>query len=709
MSIPFLTVLLIALIAVPAVAFGDATPVRTAGGQLITAPSSPDQQPSWLAGLKQWRASAIIDGALYEDPRRAWTQRNFVQALVIVQERTLFDPKTGRYTVDRYLDDVTKRYGGVDSVIIWHTYPNIGIDDRNQHDHLRDMPGGLPGLRKMVAKFHKRGVRVFFPIMPWDSGTRVEDLTLAQATARDMAQIGADGIFGDTLNGIDRAFLTAADDADIPLVLEPELNLGSDEMPGWNTMTWGQFWDEPFAPGISAYKGLEPRHMVHVTSRWAKNRTGDLQRAFLNGTGYQSWENIWGLWNGITEKDAGNLRRIAAIGREFADLQTSPDWEPYAVTRQAGVFASRFPGEGRTLWTLVNRSDKAATGPSLRITHIEGVRYFDLWNGIEIKPDISQGEASLEFGVPAHGFGAVLAVHGSESRRAGTLQRFLRKMAALPTAPESGEWKVLPQRCTPIKPTKPAPSAPEGMILIPGGAFEFRVSGVEIEGSDEFGIDVQYPWELAPRRDHHQTLEMPPFFIDRTPITNAEFKRFLDSSRYKPRDEHNFLRHWSDGMFPDGWANKPVTWVSLEDARAYARWTGKRLPREWEWQYAAQGTDGRLYPWGNLPDANAIPPKDTGRTMRAPTDVSAYPSGASPFGVLDMVGNVWQWTDEYTDAHTRSAILRGGSYYRPQGSGWYFPQAHRLDQHGKYLLMSPGKDRSGAIGFRCVVDAKPAG
>jgi hypothetical protein len=239
MSIPFLTVLLIALIAVPAVAFGDATPVRTAGGQLITAPSSPDQQPSWLAGLKQWRASAIIDGALYEDPRRAWTQRNFVQALVIVQERTLFDPKTGRYTVDRYLDDVTKRYGGVDSVIIWHTYPNIGIDDRNQHDHLRDMPGGLPGLRKMVAKFHKRGVRVFFPIMPWDSGTRVEDLTLAQATARDMAQIGADGIFGDTLNGIDRAFLTAADDADIPLVLEPELNLGSDEMPGWNTMTWG--------------------------------------------------------------------------------------------------------------------------------------------------------------------------------------------------------------------------------------------------------------------------------------------------------------------------------------------------------------------------------------------------------------------------------------------------------------------------------------
>ena len=91
--------------------------------------------------------------------------------------------------------------------------------------------------------------------------------------------------------------------------------------------------------------------------------------------------------------------------------------------------------------------------------------------------------------------------------------------------------------------------------------------------------------------------------------------------------------------------------------------------------------------------------------MRGPENVDAHPSGASPFGVMDMVGNVWQWTDEYEDEHTRAAVLRGGSSYQPQTSHWYFPQAHRLDQHGKLLLMAPGKDRSGMIGFRCVVDA----
>ena len=83
-----------------------------------------------------------------------------------------------------------------------------------------------------------------------------------------------------------------------------------------------------------------------------------------------------------------------------------------------------------------------------------------------------------------------------------------------------------------------------------------------------------------------------PFYIDKYPVTNAEFKRFLDATHYHPTDDLNFLRDWKNGTYPEGWGNKPVTWVSLEDARAYAAWAGKRLPHEWEWQYAAQGADG---------------------------------------------------------------------------------------------------------------------
>ena len=200
-------------------------------------------------------------------------------------------------------------------------------------------------------------------------------------------------------------------------------------------------------------------------------------------------------------------------------------------------------------------------------------------------------------------------------------------------------------------------------------------------------------------------MDVKPFLIDKYPVTNAQFKEFLDATGYRPRDDHNFLKDWKDGTYPDGWANKPVTWVSLEDARAYAGWAGKRLPHEWEWQYAAQGPDRPLFPWGNERNAAAIPKPDKSRSPRPPTDVDAFPKGASPFGVMDMIGNVWQWTDEYQDEHTRAAILRGGSYYVPR-LRLVFPETTRLDQHGKYLLMAPSKDRSAMLGFRCVMDAE---
>ncbi len=201
-------------------------------------------------------------------------------------------------------------------------------------------------------------------------------------------------------------------------------------------------------------------------------------------------------------------------------------------------------------------------------------------------------------------------------------------------------------------------------------------------------------------------MQVKAFYMDCSPVTNQQFKKFLDAPHYTPRDTHNFLRDWQGGTFQDGAANKPVTWVSLDDARAFAHWAGKRLPHEWEWQYAAQGNDGPSYPWGNDWNTAAVPSPDKGRRLTAPDRVDAHPAGTSPFGVMDLVGNVWQWTDEFEDAHARSAILRGGSYYQPSGSMWYDPQAYRLDEHGKYLLMAPSIDRLGTVGFRCVVDAE---
>ncbi|MGD0459928.1 MAG: formylglycine-generating enzyme family protein [Terriglobia bacterium] len=662
---------------------------------------------TWLDDVRHWRRERLIrmgyNGSEYERPELKWTQSSFIQPQMMIEERYFYDPVAGKYTVDRYLDDLEKRYGGIDSVLIWHTYPNIGIDNRNQYDLLHDMPGGVEGLKQMINDFHRRGVRVLFPVMLWDQGTRDVGIPNWEATTEAMAEIGADGINGDTLDGVPRAFRVASDRTGHPIALEPEGG-PADEALQWNNLTWG-YWKYPFVPMLSRYKWLEPRHMVNVCDRWNRDKTDNLQYAFFNGAGYESWENIWGIWNQITPRDAAALRRVSKLERAFAALLVSPGWEPHTPTLRQGVFASKFPGQEQTLWTLVNRNEYDVAGRQIALPYKSAMHFYNVWQGEELKPEVSGSTATLSFEVEAHGFGAVLATEGAPaSSETQKLLSEMHELARTRLATLSHEWKVLPQQLVEIAPTRLANVPPAGMVRIPEADFEFQAAGIMIEGGNNVGVDVQYPWEDAPRRYHLHKMHIKSFYIDKNPVTNAEFKKFLEATRYHPNDEHNFLRDWKNGSYPDGWGNKPVTWVSLEDARAYSAWAGKRLPHEWEWQYAAQGTDGRTYPWGNEWDAAAVPAPDKRRQMREPTNVDAYPKGASPFGVMDLVGNVWQWTDEFVDEHTRAGILKGGSFYQPQGSLWYFPQAYKLIEHGKYLLMAPSKDRSGTLGFRCVVD-----
>jgi formylglycine-generating enzyme required for sulfatase activity len=539
-----------------------------------------------------------------------------------------------------------------------------------------------------------------------------------------------------------------------PLAFEPEGSMPDEEL-AWDVLNWGQY-SFQFVPTVDRYRWLEPRHQVNIQGRWVRDKTDDLQYAFFNGEGWESWENVWGIWNGITARDAEATRRVATIERAVAPFLISKNWEPFYPLRRYGMFASRWPLGTETVWTIVNRNEYAVSERQMDVPYQAEMKYFDLYHGTQIKPTREGDHSVLEFATEAHGYGAILATPDQPDAAIQTLLTKMKTMSATPLAGYPHDWTPIPQTLVEIAPTQLSRTAPDGMIRIEAADFDFKVEGIEIEGSDDTGVDVEYPWEDSARRFHEREMHTSPFYIDKYPVTNAEFKQFLRASHYHPADDANFLKDWKNGNFPEGWANKPVTWVSLEDARAYAAWAGKRLPHEWEWQYAAQGNDGRLYPWGNCDWAPPVtraaaptsvlsagvspapptvvpgsvaaqqqaklnrgsacswsepadapaPLADRGRVMQPASDVDAHPNGASPFGVMDMVGNVWQWTDEYQDEHTRAAILRGGSHYRPLGSIWYFPQAYKNNQHGKLLLMAPSYDRSGAVGFRCVKDAE---
>ena len=159
----------------------------------------------------------------------------------------------------------------------------------------------------------------------------------------------------------------------------------------------------------------------------------------------------------------------------------------------------------------------------------------------------------------------------------------------------------------------------DGMIQIPAGPFLMGTSNERADAQD---------------RPQH-SVELPAYWMDKYLVTNAQYARFVAATSHRPP------LHWKGSRIPKGESMRPVTMVTWYDATAYAKWAGKRLPTEAEWEKSGRGTDGRRWPWGNKMEPQRL---NTYYNIGSATDVNAYPNGASPYGVMDMAGNVDEWT-----------------------------------------------------------------
>jgi formylglycine-generating enzyme required for sulfatase activity len=180
---------------------------------------------------------------------------------------------------------------------------------------------------------------------------------------------------------------------------------------------------------------------------------------------------------------------------------------------------------------------------------------------------------------------------------------------------------------------------------------------------------------------------LPDFRIAKYPVTNEHYFRFVKATNHRPPD------HWlRDGTYPSGLTHHPVVFVSWEDATAYAEWTGARLPTEAEWEKAARGTDGRLYPWGNefIPEnCNSSESKSS-----STCSVETHPGGVSPYGVMDMAGNTWEWTSSLYEEGQEWRVLKGGA--------WDYKGIK--DTRCAHRVYFSTNFRNSAVGFRCCWD-----
>ena len=233
-------------------------------------------------------------------------------------------------------------------------------------------------------------------------------------------------------------------------------------------------------------------------------------------------------------------------------------------------------------------------------------------------------------------------------------------------------------------------------VLIPPSAF---IMGTDIEPFYGTILAQSEYAKLDEAPIHVRFLEA--YHIARYPITNAEYEIFVNATGHTPPP------HWIGGQAPAKEATLPVVHITWHDASAYAEWAQARLPTEAEWEKAARGADGRIYPWGN--DFEPTTDQESNLLTDRLTPVGQRPATVSPYGVHEVAGNVWEWTADWyqpyegnthrdSDYGQKHKVLRGGSWLevRDETANRYFRCANRLHAPPNYIASN--------IGFRCVRD-----
>ncbi len=707
-------------------------------------------QGAWQNGLKLMFRDRYLydleefDNSLYDRADLQWIRDKYLITLQFAWDREFYDPESGKYTFYDYLDKGKNLLGGFDVFGIWPTWPRLGIDQRNQWELYADLPYGLPKLKELSRYGKANGTRFFISYNPWDQSTSENDPLASMAALIEATD--ADGVVLDTRGSSSIRLQNAADFVKEGVIMYSEGMAIPKDMPG---IVSGRVHNAiEIAPVLNLNKLIKPEFAIFrvcVLNRGPIHR--DIGISFFNGYGTEinTFDPGRPDW---MEEDLTYLGKTTRILRENASVFINNKWIPLVQSLKDSVWVNHWQDDRKHVYTIFSLNPAGVKQPLFEIEPEENFHYVSLWNhktldAVEIDgrhyiqanvkefhrsylgsnkagnvdciarlPKILNVQItgdSLRFVKNARG--EVWITRGNPSYQNEPVV-FTEDQAVIRLkdhfGPHQGKYVVqlmdegnlvdeqvvyrgsepyLTSVSTPIRYFK---RAPQGMKEIPEGDFMFRVSN-----PDQF---IPYPDFTEPR-----PVRMKRFFMDEYPVTNEKFHEFLVATGYQPGDPFNFLKHWKDGMYPPGLGNYAVVYVSLEDARAYATWAGKRLPTEKEWQYAAQGDDGRLWPWGNEFHGTKC-----NNAFGRQTPVDAFEKGESVFKIKDLVGNIWQLTnDVYENGSYRFVIIRGGSYYKPKGSIWYVnggPQ--RLDQTQMLLLVSPRFDRSATVGFRCVADTK---
>ena len=236
------------------------------------------------------------------------------------------------------------------------------------------------------------------------------------------------------------------------------------------------------------------------------------------------------------------------------------------------------------------------------------------------------------------------------------------------------------------------------MVLVPAGEF---IMGTNRTDPEKTHLKIGTVKPLYKDQHPERKVYLDAFYIDEKEVTNREYKKFVDATQFP-----ELPGHWEEGVYPEGKGDLPVTNVTWREALTYTLWAGKRLPTEAQWEKAARGADGRLFPWGDEYQKGWANVGVDG--AKALVSGGSYPKDVSPYHVFDMAGNVMEWTSSWYEAYPGNdyqfkkfgkefKVLRGNGF---QKGGHYFLEAYR---YTFYRTDAKPDEYFENVGFRCVM------
>ena len=600
-----------------------------------------------------------FNDSLYHRKDLQWVRHTYLMHLMMAWDKNLFNRTANNYSINNFITRGNQLYGGDDIIGIWPTWPTLGLDQRNQFDLYKDLPGSFNAIQKISDDLAKQNKHLYVAYNPWDIDTRAQNHY--QGLSWLIQNTHADGVVLDTQGSSSDSLQNAADSVRKGVIMYSEGMAVAKDMQG---IISGRVHNALYYPPmLNLNKFIQPGFTIYRVAELFKEPINrEFATSFFNGYGTEMNIMVPGqpAW---TEKQYAFLGKTTKLLRLLSDNFNASNVLPLIPTMVDSIWVNKWATNQKTVYTIYSIIPQGFKNELFEVIPKYNWHFVDLYHHQLLKPNYKNGkyyivaetEAFHQKYLGTNNEGAVdcivqlpklieatiannylnlsllknnysntknlsieiwksetglekpdlvLAFNNQSISIQKAFDRFEGKLIVQVIQIDSLGYKTLLDETVAYLPISEARTldpiiATKDSASIADISTNSRTQNMSLIPAGKFIYKQTHGDDFIPYPTYLDSSEinMSAYWMDKFPVTNGQFFEFIKAAKYQPTDTVNYLKHWVNGRPNAMDEKKPVIYISYEDALAYAQWYHKSIPTEIEWQYAAQTSNLNEWPW----------------------------------------------------------------------------------------------------------------